>query len=49
MENLCRARALALFDLDPKEWGVNVQAYSGKLLVFYCFFKEHVIFKHTYE
>lgn len=29
MENLCRQRALAAFGLDPEEWGVNVQPYSG--------------------
>lgn len=28
-EDLCRRRALAAFDLDPAEWGVNVQALSG--------------------
>lgn len=29
LENLCRVRALAAFNLDPKVWGVNVQPYSG--------------------
>lgn len=29
IENLCRNRALEAFSLDPKEWGVNVQPYSG--------------------
>jgi glycine hydroxymethyltransferase len=29
IENLCRQRALAAFRLDPAEWGVNVQPYSG--------------------
>lgn len=29
VENLCRQRALELFDLDPEEWGVNCQPYSG--------------------
>merc|ERR1712061_946454 len=29
VENLCKARALAAFSLDEKEWGVNVQPYSG--------------------
>lgn len=29
MENLCRHRALEAFGLDPEEWGVNVQPYSG--------------------
>lgn len=29
VEQLCRDRALATFGLNPSEWGVNVQAYSG--------------------
>jgi glycine hydroxymethyltransferase len=29
VENLCKERALAAFGLDEKEWGVNVQPYSG--------------------
>jgi len=29
VENLCKARALKAFSLDDKEWGVNVQPYSG--------------------
>jgi hypothetical protein len=29
VENLCRSRALEAFSLDPNEWGVNVQPYSG--------------------
>ncbi|XP_066359025.1 serine hydroxymethyltransferase 4-like [Miscanthus floridulus] len=29
VEELCRARALAAFHLDPDRWGVNVQPYSG--------------------
>lgn len=29
VENVCRSRALAAFNLDPAVWGVNVQAYSG--------------------
>lgn len=29
LESLCQARALATFGLDPNEWGVNVQPYSG--------------------
>ncbi|CAI5708260.1 hypothetical protein KXD40_004940 [Peronospora effusa] len=28
-EELCRARALEAFNLDPEEWGVNVQSLSG--------------------
>ncbi|KAJ2895141.1 uncharacterized protein MKZ38_006858 [Zalerion maritima] len=28
-ERLCQQRALETFSLDPKEWGVNVQALSG--------------------
>jgi glycine hydroxymethyltransferase len=29
IENLCKDRALEAFNVDPKEWGVNVQPYSG--------------------
>ena len=29
IETLCMDRALSLYDLDPEEWGVNVQPYSG--------------------
>ena len=29
LEQLCQTRALELFGLDPAEWGVNVQPYSG--------------------
>jgi len=29
MELLCQKRALEAFDLNPEEWGVNVQPYSG--------------------
>ncbi|CAG8644374.1 6202_t:CDS:2 [Cetraspora pellucida] len=29
VENLCRKRALQAFQLNPEEWGVNVQPYSG--------------------
>jgi len=29
VENLCKDRALAAFSLDSKQWGVNVQPYSG--------------------
>merc|ERR1712137_376014 len=29
VENLCKDRALGAFGLDPQEWGVNVQPYSG--------------------
>jgi glycine hydroxymethyltransferase len=29
IETLCMDRALALFNLNPNEWGVNVQPYSG--------------------
>jgi len=29
VENLCKARALAAFSLSEREWGVNVQPYSG--------------------
>merc|ERR1719229_715598 len=29
VENLCKERALKAFSLNEKEWGVNVQSYSG--------------------
>ncbi|GBG28101.1 Serine hydroxymethyltransferase [Hondaea fermentalgiana] len=29
VERLCQERALAAFNLDPAEWGVNVQSLSG--------------------
>jgi len=29
IETLCQKRALAAFNLNPKTWGVNVQAHSG--------------------
>nr|CAD7569757.1 unnamed protein product [Timema californicum] len=29
IELLCQKRALEAFDLNPEEWGVNVQPYSG--------------------
>jgi len=29
VERLCQARALQLYRLDPAQWGVNVQPYSG--------------------
>lgn len=29
VERLCQARALEAYGLDPNEWGVNVQPYSG--------------------
>lgn len=31
LENLCRKRALKAFNLDPAQWGVNVQPYSGSV------------------
>lgn len=37
LEILCQKRALAAFDLDPKEWGVNVQPYSGSSANFEAF------------
>lgn len=30
IEFLCKDRALAAFGLDPEQWGVNVQPYSGR-------------------
>jgi glycine hydroxymethyltransferase len=29
IEILCQERALEAYGLDPAEWGVNVQPYSG--------------------
>ena len=29
LENVCKARALEAFDLEPEEWECNVQPYSG--------------------
>lgn len=29
LETLCQQRALMAFHLDPSQWGVNVQPYSG--------------------
>ena len=29
VETLCQERALAAYGLNPTEWGVNVQPYSG--------------------
>ncbi|KAI5161989.1 glycine hydroxymethyltransferase [Nematocida ausubeli] len=34
IESLCQKRALALFGLDPNEWGVCVQPYSGSVANF---------------
>jgi len=44
LELLCQKRALELFDLDPEEWGANVQAYSGSganFAVFNALLKPH--------
>lgn len=37
LETLCQNRALAAFSLDPEEWGVNVQSYSGSTANFSVF------------
>ncbi|KAI9142087.1 serine hydroxymethyltransferase [Paraphysoderma sedebokerense] len=37
IEDLCRKRALAAFNLNPEEWGVNVQPYSGSTANFAAF------------
>jgi glycine hydroxymethyltransferase len=34
VEILCQKRALSVFKLDPSEWGVNVQPYSGTFVVY---------------
>lgn len=44
VENLCISRAQAAFHLDPEEWGVNVQPYSGSpanFAVFTAVLKPH--------
>lgn len=37
IENICRQRALELYRLNPNEWGVNVQPYSGSTANFAAF------------
>eukprot|EP01132_Coremiostelium_polycephalum_P003970 gene3970-4966_t len=37
LENLCIKRALETYGLDPNEWGVNVQPYSGSTANFAAF------------
>ncbi|KAK9763413.1 glycine hydroxymethyltransferase shm1 [Basidiobolus ranarum] len=37
IENICRQRALKAFNLNPEEWGVNVQPYSGSTANFAAF------------
>lgn len=44
IEILCQRRALSLFSLDEKDWGVNVQPYSGSpanLAVYTALLKPH--------
>ena len=37
IEDLCKTRALMAFELNPVEWGVNVQSYSGSTANFSAF------------
>lgn len=37
IENICKERALEAFHLNPSEWGVNVQPYSGSTANFAAF------------
>lgn len=37
LEVICQKRALAAFRLNPEEWGVNVQSYSGSTANFSVF------------
>ncbi len=39
VEILCQKRALEAFGLNPNEWGVNVQPYSGTLISYFIIFK----------
>lgn len=44
VENLARTRALNAFHLNPDEWGVNVQPYSGSpanFAVYTAFLQPH--------
>lgn len=36
-ERLCQKRALEAFNLNPEEWGVNVQPLSGSPANFYVY------------
>ena len=38
LEQLCINRALEVYDLDPEEWGVNVQCYSGSPANLYAYY-----------
>ncbi|CAK0823874.1 unnamed protein product, partial [Prorocentrum cordatum] len=47
IERLCQERALAAFGLDPEEWAVNVQPYSGSpanFAVFTALLEPHDLF-----
>lgn len=37
LETLTQQRALKAFNLNPEEWGVNVQSYSGSTANFSAF------------
>jgi len=37
LERICIKRALTAFNLDPEEWAVNVQSYSGSIANFAAF------------
>ena len=39
VERLCQSRALHAYGLQPKDWGVNVQPYSGILVQVWSHFK----------
>jgi len=43
VELLCQKRALEAFQLDPEEWGVNVQSLSGSPANFQLFWKHMIV------
>ena len=43
VERLCQQRALEAYRLDPDQWGVNVQPYSGSPANFAVYTGEDVV------
>ena len=46
VERLCQARALEAYGLDPAQWGVNVQPYSGSPANFAVYTGEDMMTMH---